>query len=148
MDNDNNGNNNENNNNEIKNNDNKISIHSSPTIISEYHQDAIKQSDLIVKNAIFMIWVGILLIVGSFVVYAMGLTKDLVVGTISGSFIDIFSGTILFLFNKTDKDKQNYFNDLEKTENERRFIELIRNLNDEELKKELLTKIVDSNYKS
>ena len=135
---------NENNNEEVKN----ISIQSSPTLISEYHQDAIKQSDMIVKNAIFMIWIGILLIVGSFVVYAMGLTKDLVVGTISGSFIDIFSGTILYLFNKTDKDKQNYFNNLAKVENDRKFMDLIQNLNDEELKKELLTKIVDSNYKN
>lgn len=135
---------NESNNEEVKN----ISIQSSPTLISEYHQDAIKQSDMIVKNAIFMIWIGILLIVGSFVVYAMGLTKDLVVGTISGSFIDIFSGTILYLFNKTDKDKQNYFNNLAKVENDRKFMDLIQNLNDEELKKELLTKIVDSNYKN
>ncbi len=136
------------NDNEIQDNDYNFELQSSPTLIAEYHQDAIKQSNLIVKNAIFMIWVGILLIIGSFAVYAAGLTKDLVVGTISGSFIDIFSATILYLFNKTDKDKQNYFNNLAKMENDRKFMDLIRDSKDEEFKKEILTKIIDSDYKN
>ncbi len=136
------------NDNEIKDNDYNIAIQSSPTLLSEYHEDAIRQSNLIVKNAIFMIWVGILLIIGSFVTYATGVTKDLVVGTISGSFIDIFSGTILYLFNKTDKDKQNYFNNLVKMENDRKFMDLIRDSKDEEFKKEILTKIIDNDNKN
>ncbi len=137
-----------NNDNEIKDNSYDIEIQSSPTLIAEYNEDAIRQSNLIIKNAIFMIWVGILLIIGSFVVYAVGLTKDLVVGTISGSFIDIFSGTILYLFNKTDQDKQNYFNNLAKMENDRKFMDLIRDSKDEEFKKEILSKLIDSNYKN
>ena len=121
----------------------QFTIASSPTLIAEYHQDAIKQSDLIVKNAVFMIWVGILLIIASFAVYAAGLTENLVVGTISGSFIDIFSATILYLFNKTDKDKQAYFNNLSKMENDRRYMELIENTKDEEFKKEMIQKMFD-----
>lgn len=127
---------------EIK-SDYQFAIESSPTLIAEYHQDAIRQSNLIVKNAIFMIWVGILLIIASFAVYAAGLTKDLVVGTVSGSFIDIFSATILYLFNKTDKDKQVYFNNLSKMENDRRFMELIQNTKDEDFKKAMLEKMLD-----
>lgn len=121
----------------------QYSIESSPTLIAEYHQDAIKQSDLIVKNAVYMIWVGILLIIASFAVYAAGLTKDLLVGTVAGSFIDIFSATILYLFNKTDKDKQTYFNNLSKMENDRRFIELIQNTKDEEFRKEMIQKMLE-----
>ena len=64
------------NDNEIKDNDYNIAIQSSPTLLSEYHEDAIRQSNLIVKNAIFMIWVGILLIIGSFVTYATGVIRD------------------------------------------------------------------------
>ena len=91
--------------------------------------------------------VGILLIIGSFVAYAAGLTKDLLVGTLAGSFIDVFSATILYIFNKTDKDKQVYFNNLAKMENDKKFLEIVQNTSNEELKKEILTKIVDSNYK-
>lgn len=121
----------------------QFAIESSPTLIAEYHEDAIRQSDLIVKNAIFMIWVGILLIIASFAVYAAGLTQTLVVGTVAGSFIDIFSATILYLFNKTDKDKQAYFNNLSKMENDRRFMELIENTKDEEFRKEMIQKMFD-----
>lgn len=121
----------------------QIGLQSSPTLIAEYHEDAIKQSNLIVKNAVMMIWAGILLIIGSFVAYAAGLTKDLVVGTLAGSFIDIFSATILYLFNKTDKDKQMYFNNLSKMENDRKFLELIQNSKDEEFKKEMIQKMFE-----
>ena len=132
---------------DIENNQMGFEIQSSPTLIAEYHEDAIKQSNMIVKHAIFMIWVGIFLIIASFAVYAAGLTANLVVGTISGSFIDVFSATILYLFNKTDKEKQIYYNNLTKMENDRKFLELIRDSNDEEFKKEIISKIIDSNYK-
>ncbi len=125
----------------------QFTVDNSPTLIAEYHEDAIKQNSLVVRNAVSMIWVGILLIIGSFVAYAAGLTKDLLVGTLAGSFIDIFSATILYLFNKTDKDKQIYFNNLAKMENDKKFLDLLQNINDEELRKEVLNKIVDSNYK-
>ena len=95
-----------------------------------------------------MIWVGIFLIIASFVVYALGLTDNLVVGTLSGSFIDIFSATILYLFNKTDKEKQNYFNNLSKMENDRKFLDLVRDSKDEKFKKEVINKLIDSNYKN
>lgn len=121
----------------------QYAIESSPTLIAEYHQDTIKQSDLIVKNAVFMIWAGILLIIASFAVYAAGLTQTLAVGTVAGSFIDIFSATILYLFNKTDKDKQVYFNNLSKMENDRRFMELIQNTKDEEFRKKMIQKMFD-----
>ena len=134
--------------NEVKDDEYKIEIQSSPTLIAEYHEDAIKQGSLIVKNAIFMIWVGIFLIIASFVVYALGLTDNLVVGTLSGSFIDIFSATILYLFNKTDKEKQNYFNNLSKMENDRKFLDLVRDSKDEKFKKEVINKLIDSNYKN
>ena len=102
---------------------------------------------MIVKNAIGMIWAGILLIVASFIVYAAGLTDTLVVGTVAGSFIDVFSATILYLFNKTDKDKQAYFNNLTKMETYKRFMEIIEDTNDESFKKEMITKMINKSLK-
>lgn len=119
----------------------------SPTIINEYHTDAIRQSGLIVKNAIMMIWVGIALIIASFAVYAAHLTDQLIVGTLSGAFIDLFSATILYLFNKTDRDKQIFFHDLSVMENDMRILENIKDLKDESFKKEMLIKLVDKNLK-
>ncbi len=118
-------------------------LESAPSLISQYHEDAIKQSRLIIKNAIFMIWVGILLIISSFIVYAVGLTQTLVVGTLAGSFIDIFSATILYLFNKTDKDKQEYFNNLSKMETYKRYMNIIESLKDENFKKEMIEKMLE-----
>ena len=122
-------------------------LESSPTLMAGYHEDIIKQSDLIVKNAIGMIWAGIVLIVASFAVYAAGLTETLVVGTVAGSFIDIFSATILYLFNKTDKDKQAYFNNLTKMETYKRFMEIIEDTKDDNFKKEMITKMMNKSLK-
>lgn len=124
-----------------------MELQRSPTIINEYHSDAIRQSKLIVKNAIFMIWVGIALIIASFAVYAAHLTDQLLVGTLSGAFIDLFSATILYLFNKTDRDKQIFFHDLSVMENDMRILENINMLSDEGFKKEVLAKLVDKNFK-
>ena len=96
----------------------KVKIEHSPKLVSgEYHKEEIEQNKMIVKNAIFMIWLGIALIIASFIVYVCKLTDSLVAGTICGCFIDIFSGTILYIFNKSNENKQNYFRDLSNNEN-------------------------------
>lgn len=121
----------------------QFELQNSPTLMTEFYADTIKQSELIMKNAIFMIWIGILLIISSFVVYTIGITNNLIVGTLAGSFIDIFSGTILYLFNKADKDKQEDFNNLSKMETYKRYMQLIESIKDENMKKEMIEKLLD-----
>ena len=76
-----------------KNEENTVKIQKSPKLSSEqYHKEEIEQNKMIVKNAIFMIWIGILLIIASFIVYVCKITDTLVAGTICGCFIDLFSG--------------------------------------------------------
>ena len=75
-----------------KNEENTVKIQKSPKLSSEqYHKEEIEQNKMIVKNAIFMIWIGILLIIASFIVYVCKITDTLVAGTICGCFIDLFS---------------------------------------------------------
>ena len=101
---------------------------------------------MIVKNAIFMIWIGILLIIASFIVYVCKITDTLVAGTICGCFIDLFSGTILYLFNKSNENKQNYFKDLSNNENEERIIKLVEDMKDDKLKEELIKKLMNKHF--
>ena len=130
-----------------KNDENTVKIQKSPKLSSEqYHKEEIEQNKMIVKNAIFMIWIGILLIIASFIVYVCKITDTLVAGTICGCFIDLFSGTILYLFNKSNENKQNYFKDLSNNENEERIIKLVEDMKDDKLKEELIKKLMNKHF--
>ena len=130
-----------------KNEENTVKIQKSPKLSSEqYHKEEIEQNKMIVKNAIFMIWIGILLIIVSFIVYVCKITDTLVAGTICGCFIDLFSGTILYLFNKSNENKQNYFKDLSNNENEERIIKLVEDMKDDKLKEELIKKLMNKHF--
>lgn len=130
-----------------KNEENTVKIQKSPKLSSEqYHKEEIEQNKIIVKNAIFMIWIGILLIIASFIVYVCKITDTLVAGTICGCFIDLFSGTILYLFNKSNENKQNYFKDLSNNENEERIIKLVEDMKDDKLKEELIKKLMNKHF--
>ena len=130
-----------------KNEENTVKLQKSPKLSSEqYHKEEIEQNKMIVKNAIFMIWIGILLIIASFIVYVCKITDTLVAGTICGCFIDLFSGTILYLFNKSNENKQNYFKDLSNNENEERIIKLVEDMKDDKLKEELIKKLMNKHF--
>ncbi|MBR0428381.1 MAG: hypothetical protein IJK18_09345 [Clostridia bacterium] len=127
---------------------NKVKLQKPPKLSSEeYHKEEIQQNKMIVKNAICMIWVGILLIIASFIVYTLKFTETLVAGTICGCFIDLLSATILYIFNKSNENKQNYFSDLSYHENEEKIIKLVENTEDDQLKKELIKKLMNNHFK-
>lgn len=126
---------------------NIVKIDKSPKLSSEeYHKEEIEQNKMIVKNAIWMIWIGIVLIIASFIVYACKITDTLVAGTICGCFIDLFSGTILYIFNKSNENKQNYFKNLSNNENEERIIKLVEDMKDDKLKEELIKKLMNKHF--
>lgn len=135
-------------NNKLTKESNKVKIKGSPKLSSEeYHKEEIQQNKMIVKNAICMIWVGILLIIASFVIYAFKITETLVAGTICGCFIDLLSATILYIFNKSNENKQNYFKDLSYNENEEKIIKLVESIGNEETKVELIGKLMNKHFK-
>ena len=134
--------------NKITKQSNKVKVAKSPKLSSEeYHKEEIHQNKMIVKNAICMIWVGILLIIASFIVYVLKITETLVAGTICGCFIDLLSATLLYIFNKSNENKQSYFNNLSYNENEERIIKLVEDIGDNQLKKELIGRLMDEHYK-
>ena len=92
-----------------------------------------------------MIWVGIgVLIIGA-ISYLFTDVNILIL--ISGGFIDLFSGTMIFLVNKSSSSKEKYFKDLSAQENKKNIIELITDIKDDEKKYELISQIVQNDYK-
>lgn len=124
-----------------------LNISSTPRLISKYHEQEMNQNEKIVTNAIWMIWAGIVLIFISFFVYTMGITKELATGALCGGFIDLFSATILYLFNKSSDTKREYFNNLSNMENEKLLIEIIKESEDENFRNEMVKKLVNKHCK-
>lgn len=127
---------------------NKVKLDRAPKLDSQnYHQEEIKQNKAIVTNAIIMIWVGIGLIIASFIVYVFKLTDSLLTVALCGCFIDLFSGTILYIFNKSNENKQSYFKDLSNNETEDKIIELVKSLGTDQNKEELIKLLIEKRYK-
>ena len=74
-----------------------------------YHNSEIVSYEKIIHNAIGMIWVGILMIFVGMItaIFVSGASKILMV--LPGAFVDIFSGTMIHLVNKSSESKQKYF---------------------------------------
>lgn len=115
------------------------------SLSDKYHKSEIDLNKKIIINAICMIWVGIAMLVGG-TILAVKCGGTAWLAVIPGAFVDLFSGTMLHLINKSSESKQQYFNELSREEREQRLIEEIRDIQDEELKKELYAKIIEEIY--
>ena len=115
------------------------------TLTTEYHKSEIEQNKMIMLNAVIMIWVGIAIL---FIGLILTIKTD--IGWISllpGVFVDLFSGTMIHLVNKSSEHKQKYFEKLTTVEHEERIIELINRTGNEEFKEQMIGKIVDRHCK-
>ena len=65
------------------------------------------------------------------------------VSLLPGAFVDLFSGTMIYLVNKSSENKQKYFENLTIVEHEERIIELINTSENVEFKEKMINKIVD-----
>ena len=63
----------------------------------------------------------------------------------TGAFVDLFSGTMLHLINKSSESKQKYFNELAKDEREQRLIDELHEISDIEYRKEMLSEMIKKN---
>ena len=98
------------------------------------------------SNAIKMIWVGIFLLIIGLVISVI--TKQDLLPLIPGAFVDLFSGTMIYLVNKSSENKQNYFKNLTLVEHEERIIELIDKSDNLKFKEDMITKIVEKHCKN
>lgn len=115
------------------------------TLTTQYHQSEIEQNKMIMLNAVIMIWVGILIL---FIGLILTVKTD--IGWLSllpGAFVDLFSGTMIYLVNKSSEHKQKYFEKLTTVEHEERIIELINQIESKEFKEAMIAKIVDRHCK-
>ena len=125
---------------EINNSDDDFSLS------TKYHESAINQNDKIVNNAIKMIWVGIILLLIGLIISVC--TKQNFIPMIPGAFVDIFSGTMIHLVNKSSENKQKYFENLTLVEHEERIIELIHKSDNPKFIEDMISKIVDKHCKN
>ena len=116
------------------------------SLSARYHTSTIDQNNKIVSNAIKMIWVGIFLLIIGLVISVI--TKQDLLPLIPGAFVDLFSGTMIYLVNKSSENKQNYFKNLTLLEHEERIIELIDKSDNLKFKEDMITKIVEKHCKN
>lgn len=115
------------------------------SLSAKYHQSEIEQNAKVINHSILMIWVGIaLLAIGMFL--STNSEQGIFV-LIPGAFIDIFSGTMIHLVNKSSETKHKYFENLSVTEQQQRLLELIESSDDSQFKKEMLSKFVEKQCK-
>ncbi len=116
------------------------------SLSTKYHQSEIGLNAKLINSTIKMIWVGIFLLAIGLIISIF--TDQNFISLIPGAFIDIFSGTIIHLVNKSSENKQKYFENLSLVEHEERIIELIHNSNNSEFKETMISKLVDKHCKN
>ena len=110
----------------------------------KYYNSEIDLNELIIKNAIKMIWVGIAMLIAG-TIFAAIKEEGSWIAVIPGAFVDLFSGTMLHLINKSSESKQKYFNELAKDEREQRLIDELHEISDIEYRKEMLSEMIKKN---
>ena len=126
----------------------KLNISTSPQtyeLSTKYHASEIVLNETLIKSAIKMIWAGILLIfIGIVSAIFCDKSFDLLI-LVAGAFVDVFSGTMIHLVNKSSESKQNYFEKLTVVEHEQRIIGLIKETNStNSFQCKMVSKIVDN----
>ena len=111
------------------------------TLTTEYHKSEIEQNKMIMLNAVVMIWVGIGILLRGLILAIFADASW--VSLLPGAFVDLFSGTMIYLVNKSSENKQKYFENLTIVEHEERIIELINTSENVEFKEKMINKIVD-----
>lgn len=128
----------------LKKEDAALKFDSTQTINTDsYHKEELLLNKAIIINAIIMIWIGIITIIGFTIAYILGCTDNIFV-SFAGVFIDFFSGTILYLVNNSTKTKNEYFKESAKVDSEKRIISLIEKCEDEKFKQKQIDKLVEN----
>ncbi len=116
----------------------------SNSLSEKYHKSEITQNELIVKNAIKMIWAGTIILAVVTIVCLKRNSTDVFVTGISGAFVSFLSATIIYLSSKSSETKMKYFENLSKVEHEQKIIDLIKAADcNNDFQKAMITKMVE-----
>lgn len=114
------------------------------SIYSRYHSSEIDQSEKILKNAIRMTWVGFAILAICVVMVFKGAVGEAVITGVSGLVLEVISGTIYVLVDKSSKSKYQYFKKLSEDEVDRKIIGMVEKCENGPHKEELLKALVSN----
>lgn len=101
-----------------------------------------KLDKIIVYNAIIMMWGGIVLIITSCILYAIGITNVFKVGIISGAFIILVSFILIYIYNKPNRAVDTYYKHIAKMKQQEQIYELIQDCQSEQFKQKIIKKLL------
>lgn len=131
----------------IKRADSSIRISPEHQLYMHYHESEINHNEKLSKHCLWLMWIGVGILIISLVFYAIT-GRDIINAVIAGAFVDIFSGGVIALVNKSSENKHKYFESISNSETEQRLINEMSLIDDPNKKAELLGKIIDGHYNS
>ena len=119
------------------------------SLMTKYHNSEIKQNEMIITNAVWMIWFGIgLIIIATLSAISKGSVFSLIT-IISGALVDIYAATIINMANKSSDNKQKNLEKLTIIAHEKELINFVRDTDsDNEFQCKMVEKLVDNHCKN
>lgn len=135
-----------NNNSIVINDDTELNVSTEHQLYLKYHQSELDHNEKLLKHCLILVWVGVgMLVTGLIFSIITGKSQNFVL--FAGVFVDLFSGGIITLVNKSADSKQRYFETISRSENEKNLIAELKSIDGEDKKVELLGKIIDAHYR-
>ena len=97
---------------------------------------------VIIYNAIIMMWSGIILIIASYVLFAIGIANAFKVGVLSGVFIILVSFILIYIYNKPNRVIDTYYKNIAKMKEQEKIYELIKDCPNEQFRQKLIKKML------
>ncbi|WP_027869787.1 hypothetical protein [Eubacterium sp. AB3007] len=111
-----------------------------------YHESELSHNDTIIKHCIWFLRIGIVFIgIGLLISWCKGSPQWFPLA--SGGFVELFSGGMIGLINKSSDNKLKYYESLSKSRSENRLIDIVNELDDDAEKYKLLGKIINGHYR-
>ena len=111
---------------------------------AQYHLDELELNKKIVNTMIFLIIIGVLAIVFGLVMSYFGVTTVSTLSCASGIVLDISSGIVFWLINKTTSNKYAYFNRLSLSDERDKYIEILERQPNIKFQEKMLKKLIDT----
>lgn len=124
----------------------ELNISQEHKLYLKYHQSEIDHNERILKHCLVFMWIGVAVLIAGFIVSVIT-GKNQMTAFAAGAFVDLFSGGIITLVNKSSDSKQKYFESINSAENEQRLIDELEHIDDPERKADLLGRIIDGHYR-
>lgn len=118
------------------------------SLMTRYHDSEIRQNEMIIENAVWMIWIGILLIFLSTIKAIENESIFSLITIVSGAIVDVYAATIIKMANKSSDNKQKNLENLTIIEHEKEIISFIKDTDcNNEFQCRMAEKLLDNHCK-